>query len=161
MPLRSCVKSCRHSFRTHPSSCCCPALATWATGESWRATPEPASAPGPEVVSRFFAPWMGINEDPVTGSAHAVLGPYWEPRLRGAAAEAPGGPAGPGVGAGVGAGQGGAGGPMRMRQCSGRGGDLLVEVLRPAGAAAGLGAGEIKVRVSGAATLVMSGTMVV
>ncbi|KAI1291012.1 Phenazine biosynthesis-like domain-containing protein 1 [Halotydeus destructor] len=27
--------------------------------------------------SRYFAPWVGINEDPVTGSAHTVLTPYW------------------------------------------------------------------------------------
>ena len=27
--------------------------------------------------SRFFAPWLGVNEDPVTGSAHTVLAPYW------------------------------------------------------------------------------------
>jgi len=27
--------------------------------------------------SRYFAPWVGINEDPVTGSAHTVLAPYW------------------------------------------------------------------------------------
>jgi PhzF family phenazine biosynthesis protein len=30
-----------------------------------------------DFVSRFFAPWVGINEDPVTGAAHTVLGPYW------------------------------------------------------------------------------------
>jgi PhzF family phenazine biosynthesis protein len=30
-----------------------------------------------DFVSRFFAPTVGVNEDPVTGSAHAVLGPYW------------------------------------------------------------------------------------
>ena len=30
-----------------------------------------------DFVSRFFAPWLGINEDPVTGAAHTVLGPYW------------------------------------------------------------------------------------
>lgn len=30
-----------------------------------------------DFVSRFFAPWVGINEDPVTGSAHTVLAPYW------------------------------------------------------------------------------------
>lgn len=30
-----------------------------------------------DFVSRCFAPWQGINEDPVTGSAHAVLAPYW------------------------------------------------------------------------------------
>jgi PhzF family phenazine biosynthesis protein len=37
------------------------------------------SAPGKEVdfVSRFFAPQSGINEDPVTGSAHTTLTPYW------------------------------------------------------------------------------------
>jgi predicted PhzF superfamily epimerase YddE/YHI9 len=28
-------------------------------------------------VSRFFAPTQGINEDPVTGSAHTTLTPYW------------------------------------------------------------------------------------
>lgn len=31
-----------------------------------------------DFVSRFFAPWLGINEDPVTGSSHTVLYPYWE-----------------------------------------------------------------------------------
>ena len=37
------------------------------------------TAPGGEVdfVSRFFAPQTGINEDPVTGSAHTTLTPYW------------------------------------------------------------------------------------
>ena len=30
-----------------------------------------------DFVSRYFAPWLGINEDPVTGAAHTVLGPYW------------------------------------------------------------------------------------
>jgi predicted PhzF superfamily epimerase YddE/YHI9 len=30
-----------------------------------------------DFYSRFFAPWAGIPEDPVTGSAHAVLAPYW------------------------------------------------------------------------------------
>lgn len=34
-----------------------------------------------DVVSRFFAPRMGVNEDPATGSAHCVLGPYWQPKL--------------------------------------------------------------------------------
>ena len=37
------------------------------------------TAPGNEVdfVSRFFAPQKGVDEDPVTGSAHCVLAPYW------------------------------------------------------------------------------------
>jgi PhzF family phenazine biosynthesis protein len=43
------------------------------------ATSEGALAP--HFVSRYFAPWVGIDEDPVTGSAHAVLGPYWAARL--------------------------------------------------------------------------------
>lgn len=34
-----------------------------------------------DIVSRFFAPAVGVNEDPVTGSAHCVLGPYWGGRL--------------------------------------------------------------------------------
>lgn len=41
------------------------------------------TAPGNEVdfVSRFFAPNYGITEDPVTGSAHCALTPYWSERL--------------------------------------------------------------------------------
>jgi PhzF family phenazine biosynthesis protein len=41
------------------------------------------TAPGEEVdiVSRFFAPQSGIDEDPVTGSAHCSLTPYWAERL--------------------------------------------------------------------------------
>jgi PhzF family phenazine biosynthesis protein len=34
-----------------------------------------------DFVSRFFAPASGINEDPVTGSAHCALGPFWAGRL--------------------------------------------------------------------------------
>jgi PhzF family phenazine biosynthesis protein len=34
-------------------------------------------APDVDFVSRFFAPAVGINEDPVTGSSHCALGPYW------------------------------------------------------------------------------------
>ncbi|MEM7103958.1 MAG: PhzF family phenazine biosynthesis protein [Bacteroidota bacterium] len=42
-----------------------------------------ASAKGRKVdfVSRFFAPRAGVNEDPVTGSAHTTLTPYWSKRL--------------------------------------------------------------------------------
>ena len=42
-----------------------------------------ATAPGDDVdfVSRFFAPRAGINEDPVTGSAHCMLIPFWATRL--------------------------------------------------------------------------------
>jgi PhzF family phenazine biosynthesis protein len=37
--------------------------------------------PGVDFVSRFFAPAAGVNEDPVTGSAHCALGPWWSERL--------------------------------------------------------------------------------
>jgi PhzF family phenazine biosynthesis protein len=40
-----------------------------------------ASTPGFDFVSRFFGPAVGIDEDPVTGSAHCCLGPYWSGRL--------------------------------------------------------------------------------
>jgi PhzF family phenazine biosynthesis protein len=42
-----------------------------------------ATAPGREAdfVSRFFAPAQGVPEDPVTGSAHCSLIPYWSQRL--------------------------------------------------------------------------------
>jgi PhzF family phenazine biosynthesis protein len=41
------------------------------------------TAPGTDtdVISRVFAPAAGIDEDPVTGSAHSVLTPYWAKRL--------------------------------------------------------------------------------
>lgn len=38
------------------------------------------TAPGDgdvDFVSRFFGPWVGVDEDPVTGMAHTILGPYW------------------------------------------------------------------------------------
>jgi PhzF family phenazine biosynthesis protein len=40
-----------------------------------------ASSPGYDFASRFFAPGSGIDEDPVTGSAHCCLGPYWSRQL--------------------------------------------------------------------------------
>ncbi|NOQ26071.1 MAG: PhzF family phenazine biosynthesis isomerase [Bacteroidales bacterium] len=42
------------------------------------------TAPGDncDFVSRFFAPRAGINEDPVTGSAHTILIPYWAEKLK-------------------------------------------------------------------------------
>ena len=41
-----------------------------------------ADTSGIDFVSRFFAPAAGIDEDPVTGSAHCCLGPFWGRRLR-------------------------------------------------------------------------------
>jgi predicted PhzF superfamily epimerase YddE/YHI9 len=40
-----------------------------------------AAGDGVDYVSRFFAPGVGIDEDPVTGSAHCILSPYWSQRL--------------------------------------------------------------------------------
>lgn len=55
-----------------------------------------------DFLSRVFCPWSGIPEDPVTGSAHAVLGPWWAERLNKTV--------------------------LRARQCSPRGGDVTVAV---------------------------------
>ncbi len=59
------------------------------------------TAPGRDVdfVSRFFAPKVGIPEDPVTGSAHCMTTPYWAARL--------------------------GKGELKARQLSGRGGEVL------------------------------------
>lgn len=40
-----------------------------------------SSTPAFDFISRFFAPGSGIDEDPVTGSAHCALGPYWAAKL--------------------------------------------------------------------------------
>jgi predicted PhzF superfamily epimerase YddE/YHI9 len=40
-----------------------------------------SNSPGFDFVSRFFAPRLGVPEDPVCGSAHCCLGPYWGDRL--------------------------------------------------------------------------------
>uniref|UniRef100_A0A7S0WPQ9 Phenazine biosynthesis-like domain-containing protein n=1 Tax=Chlamydomonas leiostraca TaxID=1034604 RepID=A0A7S0WPQ9_9CHLO len=67
---------------------------------------------GYDILSRFFGPWMGIPEDPVTGSSHAVLGPYWASLLgKGTSAET----------------------PLLARQCSRRGGEMSVMVDAGAG----------------------------
>ena len=41
-----------------------------------------ASTAGVDFVSRFFAPGSGIDEDPVTGSAHCCMTPFWAARLK-------------------------------------------------------------------------------
>jgi predicted PhzF superfamily epimerase YddE/YHI9 len=40
-----------------------------------------SSSPDYDFVSRFFAPAVGVDEDPVTGSSHTVLVPYWAKKL--------------------------------------------------------------------------------
>lgn len=63
-----------------------------------------SSKPEFDFVSRFFAPAVGIDEDPVTGSAHCCLGPYWMRKL--------------------------GRNPLRAYQASSRGGILEVETVR-------------------------------
>lgn len=41
----------------------------------------PSAEEGVDFVSRFFGPAVGVDEDPVTGSAHTTLGPYWGQEL--------------------------------------------------------------------------------
>jgi PhzF family phenazine biosynthesis protein len=41
----------------------------------------PSTDPAFDFVSRFFAPKVGVDEDPVTGSAHCALAPFWAKRL--------------------------------------------------------------------------------
>jgi PhzF family phenazine biosynthesis protein len=41
-----------------------------------------ARGDGVDFVCRFFAPGVGINEDPVTGSAYCALMPYWSSKLQ-------------------------------------------------------------------------------
>jgi PhzF family phenazine biosynthesis protein len=41
-----------------------------------------SSTPGCDIVSRFFAPASGIDEDPVTGSSHSCLAHFWSSRLQ-------------------------------------------------------------------------------
>jgi PhzF family phenazine biosynthesis protein len=47
----------------------------------YRGTIVTAKGKSCDFVSRFFAPRVGVAEDPVTGSAHCVLTPYWSKRL--------------------------------------------------------------------------------
>ena len=44
-------------------------------------SPTEAETDGIDFVSRYFAPSAGIDEDPVTGSAHCYLAPHWQRRL--------------------------------------------------------------------------------
>lgn len=51
------------------------------SGFKWVSVTAPASDADTDFVSRYFAPGSGIAEDPVTGSAHGWLVPYWAERL--------------------------------------------------------------------------------
>lgn len=70
---------------TPPRSACCPQRATPAGCSSRLGrlavrgviVTAVSATPEREFVSRFFAPAAGVPEDPVTGSAHCALAPYW------------------------------------------------------------------------------------
>ena len=51
-------------------------------GEAGAGVADRADAPAADLVSRVFAPAVGVDEDPVTGSAHATLAPHWAARLQ-------------------------------------------------------------------------------
>jgi predicted PhzF superfamily epimerase YddE/YHI9 len=58
-----------------------PDLAALGKVDSWAAIVTAPGENGIDFVSRFFAPAQGVPEDPVTGSAHCTLVPYWAKRL--------------------------------------------------------------------------------
>jgi predicted PhzF superfamily epimerase YddE/YHI9 len=58
-----------------------PDLAALAKLDCWAAIVTAPGQNGIDFVSRFFAPAQGVPEDPVTGSAHCTLVPYWAKRL--------------------------------------------------------------------------------
>src|SRR5207237_5431874 len=58
-----------------------PDLAALATLDRFAVIATAPGRGGIDFVSRFFAPARGVDEDPVTGSAHCTLIPYWAARL--------------------------------------------------------------------------------
>jgi predicted PhzF superfamily epimerase YddE/YHI9 len=58
-----------------------PDLAALAKVDCFAAIVTAPGEDGIDFVSRFFAPAQGVPEDPVTGSAHCTLVPYWAKRL--------------------------------------------------------------------------------
>lgn len=58
-----------------------PDLAALAGVDGWAAIVTAPGEDGVDFVSRFFAPAQGVPEDPVTGSSHTTLIPYWAKRL--------------------------------------------------------------------------------
>lgn len=59
----------------------CPVKSVIVTAQAAGWQPAGHSGPAYDFVSRFFAPAIGIDEDPVTGSAHCSLATYWSQRL--------------------------------------------------------------------------------
>ncbi len=70
------VRSLAPDFRAMADVNARGVIVTAAAGELTRRT-----HPETDFVSRFFGPAVGVDEDPVTGSAHCTLGPWWSARL--------------------------------------------------------------------------------
>ncbi len=77
LPARGVIATCR-GLRAPGDSGARTGVSAARTGDSDARTGDSAA---PDFLSRFFAPAAGVDEDPVTGSAHCVLGPYWADRL--------------------------------------------------------------------------------
>jgi PhzF family phenazine biosynthesis protein len=58
-----------------------PGIAALAAVEARGVIVTAAGGDGVDFVSRFFGPRVGVDEDPVTGSAHCALAPFWSARL--------------------------------------------------------------------------------
>ena len=58
-----------------------PDFTALAKVDCWAAIVTAPGEDGIDFVSRFFAPAQGVPEDPVTGSSHCTLTPYWAKRL--------------------------------------------------------------------------------
>jgi PhzF family phenazine biosynthesis protein len=89
-------------------------------------------------VSRFFAPQSGVPEDPVTGSAHCALAPYWASHFAARLAETPALAA---TRSGLDIGGDGKISGLRAFQASRRGGEVHCSIVQEAGASSCVGAG--------------------
>ncbi|XP_077420739.1 phenazine biosynthesis-like domain-containing protein 1 [Vanacampus margaritifer] len=98
----TCDRSVLRSLRVNPEALLSSEKSGRVKGLIVTMKGSPDCQPAYDFYSRYFAPWNGISEDPVTGSAHTVLASYWSKEL----------------------------GKKKMHafQCSERGGDLQLEV---------------------------------
>ncbi|HYJ33026.1 MAG TPA: PhzF family phenazine biosynthesis protein [Candidatus Binatia bacterium] len=75
------VRALKPDFATLGSIGTRGVIATAAAGNGKGERASGSNGPAYDFISRFFAPAFGIDEDPVTGSAHCALGPYWGAKL--------------------------------------------------------------------------------
>ena len=101
-------------------------------------------------MSRYFAPWNGIPEDPVNGSSHTLLAPYWAEHVTLNPQDGPGGGGDSRAGE-----QAGSRFAFVARQASPRGGDLALTYMP------GDSNSDGRVGISGPAAVVIRGEMLV